>query len=66
MADLQYYETRPATQADLDRLIRHDVVLRAIGMKTYRMLLDPMAAEIHKLITDVQAIDNGTFTETRK
>jgi hypothetical protein len=65
MADLQYYETRPATQADLDRLIRHDVVLRAIGMKTYRML-DPMAAEIHKLITDVQAIDNGTFTETRK
>lgn len=53
---LQINEPRPCTQLDLDRLVRHDAVLKEIKRRTHQ-IVTPITVELHKLIMDAYAVD---------
>lgn len=50
---LQIYEARPATQSDIDLLLRDQQVLRAIEART-RDIGSTIAIDIQKLILDAR------------
>lgn len=59
---LVYYEmnSRPCTQRDIDRLIRHEAVLKTIERKT-NQVANAQVQEIHQLILDAYRLDKPSI-----